>query len=60
MAGFVDETGCFRTGGVGIYNGQDLVNMVPPASGVEALMTDLLAWLASAQVHPLIASGNRC
>ena len=56
MAGLVDETGCFRTGGVGIYNGQDLVHMAPPASRVEALMTDLLAWLASAQVHPLIAS----
>ena len=56
MAGLVDEAGCFRTGGVGIYNGQDLVHMAPPASRVEALMTDLLAWLASAQVHPLIAS----
>lgn len=56
MAGFVDETGCFRIGGIGIYNGQDLVHMAPLASRVEALMTDLLAWLASAQVHPLIAS----
>jgi Fic family protein len=56
MAGLVDEAGCFRTGGVGIYNGQDLVHMAPPASRVEALMNDLLIWLASAQVHPLIAS----
>ncbi len=56
MAGLVDEAGCFRTGGVGIYNAQDLVHRAPPASRVEALMTDLLAWLASAPVHPLIAS----
>lgn len=56
MAGLVDDVGCFRTGGVGIYNGQDLVHMAPPASRVSALMADLLAWLASAPVHPLIAS----
>jgi Fic family protein len=56
MAGLVDEAGCFRTGGVGIYNDQGLVHMAPPASRVAALMADLLAWLASAPVHPLIAS----
>ena len=56
MAGLVDEAGCFRTGGVGIYNGQNLVHMAPSASRVSALMADLLAWLASAPVHPLIAS----
>ena len=56
MAGLVDDAGCFRTGGVGIYNGQNLVHMAPPASRVPALMADLLAWLASAPVHPLIAS----
>ena len=56
MAGLVDDAGCFRTGGVGIYNGQDLVHIAPPASRVSALMTDLLSWLASAPVHPLIAS----
>ncbi len=56
MAGLVDDAGCFRTGGVGIYNGQDLVHMAPSASRVATLMADLLAWLASAPVHPLIAS----
>ena len=56
MAGLVDEAGCFRTGGVGIYNDQGLVHIAPPASRVAALMADLLAWLASAPVHPLIAS----
>ncbi len=56
MAGLVDEAGYFRTSGVGIYNEQGLVHMAPPASRVAALMADLLAWLASAPVHPLIAS----
>lgn len=32
MAGLVDEAGCFRTSGVGIYNDQGLVHMAPPAS----------------------------
>ncbi len=56
MAGLVDDAGCFRTGGVGIYNQQHLVHMAPPASRVDTLMADLLAWVASPAVHPLIAS----
>ncbi len=56
MAGLVDQAGCFRSSGVGIYNNQSLVHMAPPASRVSALMSDLMAWLASESVHPLIAS----
>ncbi len=56
MAGLVDEAGCYRNSGVGIYNNQALVHMAPPASRVTTLMADLLSWLASNAVHPLIAS----
>ena len=56
MVGLVDDAGCFCSGDVGIYNQQQLVHMAPPASRMNALMVDLLAWLASAAVHPLIAS----
>jgi Fic family protein len=56
MTGLVDDVGCFRTGGVGIYNDQGLVHIASPASRVSTLMTDLLSWLASAPVHSLIAS----
>jgi len=57
MAGLVDEAGSFRRGGVGIYNDQGaLVHMAPPAERVSGQVADLLAWLASAPVHPLIAS----
>ena len=56
MAGLVDEAGCYRNSGVGIYNNQTLVHTAPPASRVSALMADLLSWLASNAVHPLIAS----
>lgn len=56
MAGLTDDAGSFRTGGVGIYRGQELVHMAPPPSRVPELMTDLLAWVARADVHPLITS----
>ncbi len=56
MAGLVDEVGVFRSGSVGVYNDRSLVHMAPPAKRVPALMSDLLAWLASDPVHPLIAS----
>jgi len=56
MAGLVDEAGAFRSGGVGVYNDKGLVHMAPPAARVAGQMSDLLAWLASAPVHPLIAS----
>jgi Fic family protein len=56
MAGLMDEAGAFRTGGVGIYNDKGMVHMAPPADRVPSQVADLLAWLASAPVHLLIAS----
>jgi len=56
MAGLVDDAGHYRRGGVGIYSDQGLVHMAPPAGRVYELMANLLGWLASAPVHPLIAS----
>ncbi|MFN4865374.1 MAG: Fic family protein [Cyanobium sp.] len=56
MAGLIDAPGRFRSGGVGIYRGDQLVHMAPPASRVPALVGELLAWLASSDWHPLIVS----
>jgi Fic family protein len=56
MLGLVDEVGVFRSGSVGVYSDKGLVHMAPPAGRVAGQMADLLAWLASAPVHPLIAS----
>jgi len=56
MGGLVDDAGHYRRGGVGIYSDQGLVHMAPPAGRVYELMANLLGWLASAPVHPLIAS----
>ena len=30
MRGLVDETGRYRSGGVGIFQGEELVHMTPP------------------------------
>jgi len=56
LAGLIDAPGRFRSGGVGIYRGDQLVHMAPPAARVPALVGDLLAWLATSAWHPLIVS----
>jgi Fic family protein len=56
MAGLIDAPGRFRNGGVGIYRGDQLVHMAPPAARVPALVGELLAWLASSHWHPLIVN----
>lgn len=56
MSGLVNRPGHFRSGGVGIYRGTEMVHMAPPAGRVETLMRDLLAWLEKTDVHPLVAS----
>ena len=56
MAGLVDKAGCFRSGGVGIKKGKELVHIAPPANRVLPLMTDLLKWLKQTQEHPLVSS----
>ncbi len=56
MRGLCDDAGHWRSGGVGIYRGEKLVHMAPPANQVPRLMGQLLTWLAETEAHPLIAS----
>lgn len=56
LHGLIDEAGQFRRGGVGIYRGEQLLHMAPPASRVPQLVDDLLDWLGRTDLHPLIAS----
>lgn len=56
MRGLCDDAGHWRSGGVGIYRGKQLVHMAPPANQVPRLMGQLLTWLAETEAHPLIAS----
>lgn len=56
MTGLIDEAGVYRSGGVGVMAGQQVIHMAPPAKRVPKLMADLLKWLADTNAHPLIAS----
>jgi len=56
LRALVDEPGQYRSGGVGIFRGKQLVHMAPPADRVPKLMTDLLDWLGNTKEHPLVAS----
>ncbi|MBB6055925.1 Fic family protein [Tolumonas osonensis] len=56
LHGLIDDAGHWRSKGAGIYRGDQLVHMAPPASQIPRLMTDLFDWLAHTDAHPLIAS----
>lgn len=52
------QTGVFRSGEEGVFNGNQCIFMAPPAKLVPQLMADLFGWMreASRDVHPLILS----
>ena len=54
----VEESGEFRSGEEGVFNGGQCIFMAPPARFVPQLMDELFAWIKEAQeyVHPLILS----
>lgn len=56
MQGLIPENGRFRSGGVGVFDGQRLIHMAPPAVLVPGQIEDLLSWYASSSMHPLIKS----
>jgi Fic family protein len=56
MMALADDAGRFRTGGVGVYQGERVVHMAPPAERVPHLVSDLFDWLHDTDLHPLLAS----
>lgn len=56
MEGLCPRAGAFRSGGVGVFAGDKLIHMAPPAHMVPTLMQQLFAWLATAEDHLLIKS----
>lgn len=50
------EAGTFRSGGVDVFAGRQLVHMAPPANQVPHLIKELVDWAKKAEVHPLIKS----
>lgn len=53
------ESGSFRQGDVGVFNGDQCIFMAPPPNLVSGLMSDLFSWMRKNQkkIHPLIMSG---
>lgn len=54
----VEESGIFRRGEEGVFNGDRCIFVAPPAQFVPRLMDNLFIWMKEAQssVHPLILS----
>ena len=56
MNGLVPENGRFRTGGVGVFDGDVLIHIAPPAEFVPDHIRNLFAWYQQSALHPLIKS----
>lgn len=56
MLGLLDHPGIYRSSGVGVLTGNQVIHMAPPAGRVPQLMSQLFGWLRETREHPLIAS----
>lgn len=56
MNGLVPENGKFRSGGVGVFDGEVLIHMAPPAEFVPKHIHNLFAWYQQSELHLLIKS----
>ena len=57
MEGLVQEAGRFRTGPVGVFDGEGRpVHVAPPHERVEALAEELFRWLRASGLHMLVRS----
>lgn len=56
MDGLVKENGRFRSGGVGIFEGEKLIHAAPPANYVPTLIANLFKWYKQSTLHILVKS----
>ena len=56
MEGLIPENGRFRSGGVGVFAGDAVMHMAPPARLVPGEIQDLFEWYKTSEMHPLIRS----
>ena len=56
MLALVDNSGQYRTNGVGVFDGDQCIHMAPPAKRVPQLMDELFEWVRKTDVHPLVSS----
>lgn len=56
MADLIEDAGTLRRGKVGVMTENHVIHVAPQPARVPQLMQELLHWLASTEMHPLIAS----
>ena len=56
MGGLAPDAGRFRSGNVGVFNGDTLIHAGTPAAYVPEVMGGLFEWLRAPRLHPLLAS----
>lgn len=56
MEDIVKEAGTFRSKGVGVYAGTELIHAGSPPQYVPELMRELFTWLKESKLHPLVKS----
>ena len=56
MKDLIPENGKFRSGGVGVFDGDVVVHMAPSVSLVPGEIQDLFAWYKKSEIHPLVRS----
>ena len=56
MDGLVGEAGRFRSGNVGVFDGDVLIHAGTPAAYVPEVMADIFSWMKETDMHPLLAS----
>lgn len=54
--GLIGESGRFRSGAVGVTDGERIIHLAPPAALVPTHISQLLAWYQESTLHPLIKS----
>lgn len=56
MNGLIPENGRFRSGDVGVFDGDVVVHMAPSTNLVPGQIHDLFAWYQNSEMHSLIKS----
>ena len=54
--GLVNESGRFRSSGVGVFSNNELIHMAPPADLVPGHIANLLDWVRTSEWDPLVKS----
>lgn len=56
MEGLIKENGKFRSKPVGVYEGEKVIHVAPPAKFVSGQIKDLISWYKSSELVPLVKS----